>query len=96
MPQISEAQILAHAKYVSEDIGYRTVGSREHARGDAWMLRRAEEVRAQCEAAVQMVPGRKLECEVWHQQGSGHHRYVVFSFLSGASHTSWRGRAGST
>ena len=40
------------------------------------MLRQAEDVRAQCEAVVRAVPGRKLECEVWHQQGSGHHRYV--------------------
>ena len=79
LPQLSEAQVLAHAKYLSEDIGYRTVGSREHALGDAWMLRQAEEVRAQCEAAVQAVPGRKLECEVWHQKGSGHHRYVFIA-----------------
>ena len=78
-PQLSEAQVLAHAKYLSEDIGYRTVGSREHALGDAWILRQAEEVRAQCEAAVRAVPERKLECEVWHQKGSGHHRYVFIT-----------------
>ncbi|KAI0630537.1 hypothetical protein C8Q77DRAFT_1211545 [Trametes polyzona] len=75
LPQISEAQILAHAKYLSEDIGYRTVGTREHALGDAWMLQQAEAVRAQCEAVVRAHPGRKLQCEVWHQQGSGSHRF---------------------
>ncbi|KAH9928451.1 uncharacterized protein BXZ73DRAFT_48526 [Epithele typhae] len=75
LPQISEAQILAHAKYLSEDIGYRTVGTAEHALGDAWMVAQAEKVRAQCDDAVRAVPGRKLECEVWHQRGSGHHRF---------------------
>ncbi|KAI0358143.1 hypothetical protein OH77DRAFT_1421438 [Trametes cingulata] len=75
LPQISEAQILAHAKYLSEDIGYRTVGTREHALGDAWMLQQAEAVRAECENIVRAHPGRKLQCEVWHQQGSGSHRF---------------------
>lgn len=76
LPQISEAQVLAHAKYLSEDIGYRTVGTREHALGDAWMFAQAEELKAQCDALVKAVPGRRLECEIWRQEGSGHHRYV--------------------
>ncbi|KAI0820291.1 hypothetical protein BC628DRAFT_1524628 [Trametes gibbosa] len=75
LPQLSEARILAHAKYLSEDIGYRTVGTREHALGDAWVLQQAEAVRAECESIVQAHPERKLQCEVWHQQGSGSHRF---------------------
>ncbi|KAI0741328.1 hypothetical protein C8Q80DRAFT_1221427 [Daedaleopsis nitida] len=76
LPQISEARILAHAKYLSEDIGYRTVGTREHALGDAWMLKQAEALRTECEAVVRAHPSeRKLQCEVWHQQGSGSHRF---------------------
>ncbi|RDX50882.1 hypothetical protein OH76DRAFT_1555381 [Lentinus brumalis] len=75
LPQLSEAQILAHAKYLSEDIGYRTVGTREHALGDAWMLQQAEALRSECEAVVRAHPERKLQCEVWHQQGSGSHRF---------------------
>jgi hypothetical protein len=76
LPQISEAQILSYAKYLSEDIGYRTVGTREHALGDAWMYEKAEELQKECEAIVKAVPDRKLECEIWRQQGSGSHRYV--------------------
>ena len=43
-PRLSEAAMLGHAKYLSEDIGFRTVGTREHALGDAWMLKKAEEL----------------------------------------------------
>ncbi|KAI0718042.1 hypothetical protein C8T65DRAFT_706971 [Cerioporus squamosus] len=75
LPQVSEAQILGYAKYLSEDIGYRTVGTREHALGDAWMLQQAEALRSECEAVVRAHPERKLQCEVWHQQGSGSHRF---------------------
>ncbi|KAI0364703.1 hypothetical protein BV20DRAFT_1029237 [Pilatotrama ljubarskyi] len=77
LPRLSEAQILAHAKYLSEGIGYRTVGTREHALGDAWMLQQAEALSAECEAIVRAHPGRKLQCEVWHQQGSGSHRFDI-------------------
>ena len=77
LPQISEAQILSYAKHLSEDIGYRTVGTREHALGDAWMMQKAEELKQQCDEIVKSVPGRKLECEVWRQEGSGSHRYVL-------------------
>lgn len=66
--------MLAHAKYLSEDIGFRTVGTREHALGDAWMVEQANEVAKQCHQAVKDVPGRKLECEVWRQEGNGSHR----------------------
>ncbi|KAI8985766.1 hypothetical protein BD414DRAFT_462425 [Trametes punicea] len=77
LPQLSEGRILAHAKYLSEDIGYRTVGTREHALGDAWMLQQAEALRAECESVVRAHPKRKLQCEVWHQQGSGSHRFDI-------------------
>ena len=77
LPQISEANVIAYAKYLSEDIGFRTVGTREHAVGDVWMLQQAEALRAQCEEVVRAHPERKLECEVWHQRGSGSHRYVI-------------------
>lgn len=81
LPQVSEAQILAHAKYLSEDIGYRTVGTREHALGDEWVLNQAEALRSECEAVVRAHPERRLQCEVWHQQGSGNHRCVSISWL---------------
>jgi len=76
LPQISESRILEYAKYLSEDIGYRTVGTREHALADTWMLRKAEAIKEECERIVRE-DGRKLECEVWRQEGSGSHRYVL-------------------
>lgn len=76
-PQLSEQAILGHAQHLSETIGFRTVGSREHALGDAWMLAKAEELKASCEEAVAKEPGRKLQCEVWRQEGSGSHRCVL-------------------
>jgi hypothetical protein len=82
-PQLSEATMLGYAKYLSEDIGYRTVGTPEHAAADAWMVQKAEELKAECDARVQKT-GRKLECEVWHQRGSGSHRSVLLSFLRSA------------
>lgn len=74
LPQISEANILGVAKYLSEDIGFRTVGTFEHALADTWMLQKAEELQQECER-VAIETGRKLECEVWHQRGSGSHRF---------------------
>ncbi|KLO13952.1 hypothetical protein SCHPADRAFT_920864 [Schizopora paradoxa] len=75
--QLSEAAILGYAKYLSEDIGFRTVGTREHALGDSWMLSKAEELKKLCEDKVKAEPGRKLECEVWRQEGSGSHRFDI-------------------
>jgi hypothetical protein len=50
----------------------------EHALADKWMVDTAYEVQKECERLVRADPGeRKLECEVWHQQGSGTHRYVA-------------------
>jgi hypothetical protein len=76
LPQISEAQILAYSRILSEDIGYRTVGTFEHALADKWMVDTAYEVQRECERLVRVDSGRKLECEVWHQRGSGSHRCV--------------------
>ncbi|KAJ7197735.1 hypothetical protein GGX14DRAFT_470744 [Mycena pura] len=74
LPQISEARILGVAKYLSEDIGYRTVGTYEHALADKWMVGQVEEAKRHCERVVRET-GRKLECEIWRQQGSGTHRF---------------------
>ncbi|KAF8806834.1 hypothetical protein BYT27DRAFT_7167035 [Phlegmacium glaucopus] len=74
LPQISESRILGVAKYLSEDIGYRIVGTREHALADKWMLQAAEHVKQNCERIVSK-SGRKLECEVWRQEGNGNHRF---------------------
>ncbi|KAJ7031858.1 hypothetical protein C8F04DRAFT_1109292 [Mycena alexandri] len=74
LPQISEARILNLTKYLSEDIGFRTVGTYEHSVADAWMVEQAEEAKRHCERVVEET-GRKLECEVWRQQGSGTHRF---------------------
>ena len=75
LPQISEARILDVAKTVSEDIGYRIVGTEEHAQGDVWMVDQARAFKDECDALAQS-QGRALECEVWHQTGDGSHRCV--------------------
>ncbi|KAI0078731.1 hypothetical protein K474DRAFT_1593590 [Panus rudis PR-1116 ss-1] len=77
LPQISEAQILTHARHLSEEIGYRTVGTREHALGDAYMVEQANELKRQCDEIVKATPDRQLECEVWRQEGSGNHRFDI-------------------
>ncbi|KAH9479296.1 Putative endoplasmic reticulum metallopeptidase 1 [Psilocybe cubensis] len=74
LPQISEERILGVAQHLSEGIGFRTVGTYEHALADAWMVDAAEEVKKRCEEIV-LETGRKLKCEVWHQEGSGGHRF---------------------
>ena len=75
--QISERAILADVKHLTEDIGFRTVGTREHALGDRWMHEKALNLKKMCEKAVKSEVGRKLECEVWRQVGSGNHRSVI-------------------
>ncbi|PPQ63101.1 hypothetical protein CVT24_005812 [Panaeolus cyanescens] len=74
LPQISEERILAVARYLSEEIGYRTVGTFEHSIADDWMVQAAEQVKQNCERIVAKT-GRKLQCEVWRQEGSGNHRF---------------------
>lgn len=75
LPQISETQILGYVRHLSEDIGFRTVGTAEHALADKWMVDTAHEVQRECQRLVEANPERKLECEVWHQRGSGAHRF---------------------
>ena len=77
----SEATILSYARYLSEEIGYRTPGTREHAEADVWMVRKAEEIKRLCEEVLNKEKGRKLECEVWRQEGSGSHRCVRTRFF---------------
>ncbi|OAX34407.1 hypothetical protein K503DRAFT_774591 [Rhizopogon vinicolor AM-OR11-026] len=79
LPQLSEATILEYAKYLSEDIGYRTPGTREHAIADAWMTEKAYQLKEECERVVATQPGRKLQCEVWRQEGNGSHRFDMMS-----------------
>ncbi|KAH7098555.1 hypothetical protein BKA62DRAFT_712707 [Auriculariales sp. MPI-PUGE-AT-0066] len=66
LPQISEARILEVAKTL-ETIGYRSVGTREHALADAWALKQVEELAASCPP--------HLQCETWRQVGDGTHRF---------------------
>ena len=49
LPQISETRILSYAQYLSEDIGYRTVGTYEHALADEWMWQQANRMKELCE-----------------------------------------------
>ena len=80
LPQISESRILGVAKYLSEDIGYRIVGTREHSLADKWMVEAAEQVKQNCQRIVKKT-GRKLECEVWRQEGNGSHRYKYWTCI---------------
>jgi hypothetical protein len=73
--QLSEAVILDHVKFLSEDIGFRSVGTVEHAKADEWVWEMAQTFQKECEEIVRK-SDRKLECEIWHQRGSGSHRYV--------------------
>ncbi|KAF8325029.1 hypothetical protein F5887DRAFT_1065471 [Amanita rubescens] len=85
LPQISETRILDVARYLSEDIGYRTVGTYEHALADKWFYDQVLVFQKECEKMIEAVSdsgkggmgpgGRKLQCEVWRQQGSGSHRF---------------------
>ncbi|EJD41737.1 hypothetical protein AURDEDRAFT_115343 [Auricularia subglabra TFB-10046 SS5] len=66
-PQLVESAMVETARVLSEQIGYRTVGTREHALGDKWMLEQVEALAKSCPA--------RLQCETWHQVGSGSHRF---------------------
>jgi len=76
LPHPSEATILSYAKHLSEGIGYRTPGTREHAIADAWLFQKVQDIGQLCRQAVEKEPDRKLECTVWRQEGSGSHRCV--------------------
>lgn len=45
------------------------------------MVKQAQELQRQCEEVVKADPTRKLECEVWRQEGSGSHRCVLYTCL---------------
>lgn len=76
--RISEAHILDVARHLSETIGYRTVGTKEHAQADQWIHDQARAFQQECEEILNTVHfGRHLECEVWRQQGSGMHRFDI-------------------
>ncbi len=63
-------------QHLSEDIGYRAIGTTEHALVDKWMVDTAYEIQ-ECERLVRADPGGPtLECEGWHQRGSGSHQCI--------------------
>ncbi|KAF8576245.1 hypothetical protein K439DRAFT_1640647 [Ramaria rubella] len=70
----SESHILSVAEHLSSTIGFRTVGTKEHAEGDAWMLQQVQRLKEECDAIVRNSHSH-MECEVWRQQGSGKHRF---------------------
>ncbi|KAG7087620.1 hypothetical protein E1B28_013568 [Marasmius oreades] len=74
LPQLSEARVLSIAKYLSEDIGFRTPGTLEHARGEQWFFQQVLDAQKECQRVAES-SGRKLECEVWLQRGNGSHRF---------------------
>lgn len=79
-PQISEARILGHVAELTDPsvIGFRTVGTKAHALGDAWTVEQAKALVMLCDKvkAEASAQGRKvdLECEWDRQQGSGTHK----------------------
>ncbi|KAF9264544.1 hypothetical protein L218DRAFT_958254 [Marasmius fiardii PR-910] len=74
LPQLSEARVLSIAKHLSEDIGFRTAGTLEHARGEEWFYHQVVDAQRECQRVAES-SGRKLECEVWLQRGNGSHRF---------------------
>ena len=78
-PRLSEHLILSHARTLSEEIGFRTVGTHEHALGDAWVLEKVLELKELCDVALEKDPTRKLQCEVERQTGSRSHRFDILS-----------------
>jgi len=82
-PQISEHRILSHVYELSDPnkIGFRTVGTREHAAGDAWAVDHVKELVRLCEdvKAAASVVGKSVDlvCEWDRQQGSGTHKLAM-------------------
>ncbi|KAJ3908844.1 hypothetical protein F5879DRAFT_935898 [Lentinula edodes] len=74
-PQISESRILEVSRILSEDIGFRTPGTREHALGEDWLWDQVTKIKNDCDDMVKRSSRRHLECEIWHQKGSGSHRF---------------------
>ncbi|KAG6381856.1 hypothetical protein JVT61DRAFT_470 [Boletus reticuloceps] len=80
LPHIPLKPLFYHTPNTFRKISdYRTPGTREHADADAWMVRKAEEIKQLCEEFVKKEEGRKLECEIWRQEGSGSHRFDMMN-----------------
>ncbi|KAJ4473162.1 hypothetical protein J3R30DRAFT_3296811 [Lentinula aciculospora] len=75
LSQISESRILEVSRILSEDIGFRTPGTREHALGEDWLWDQVTKMKDDCDELVKKTPHRHLECEIWRQKGSGSHRF---------------------
>jgi len=76
LPQLSEERILNISRYLSEDIGFRTPGTFEHAQGEAWLYEQALLAQQECQR-IAKDSGRQLECEIWWQKGNGSHRCAL-------------------
>lgn len=73
-PQPSEEIVLSHVQAL-ENIGYRTVGTHEALAGEQYVLNQVLELVEKCNA------GGILNCEWWHQKGSGFHASAVSGLL---------------
>ncbi|OXG17593.1 hypothetical protein C367_05083 [Cryptococcus neoformans Ze90-1] len=69
-PQPSEEIVLSHIQAL-ENIGYRTVGTHEALAGEQYVLNQVLELVEKCNA------GGILNCEWWHQKGSGFHAFEI-------------------
>ncbi|ADV23802.1 hypothetical protein I305_05745 [Cryptococcus gattii E566] len=69
-PQPSEEIVLSHVQAL-ENIGYRTVGTHEALAGEQYVLNQVLELVEKCNA------GGILNCEWWHQKGSGFHAFEI-------------------
>ncbi|KIY68442.1 hypothetical protein CYLTODRAFT_453504 [Cylindrobasidium torrendii FP15055 ss-10] len=70
---ISEARILETTRFLSEEIGFRTVGTREHAAADTWANDILQGLADQCKGR------EKIHCTFWRQQGDGNHRFDIMN-----------------
>ncbi|KAG8808009.1 hypothetical protein FRC19_006176, partial [Serendipita sp. 401] len=84
-PQLSESRILSMVTELTDplNIGFRTVGSREHALGDAWAVQQVQDLAELCDhvRARAAKDGRTvdLECDWDWQQGSGTHKFDIMN-----------------
>ncbi|WWC69875.1 uncharacterized protein I206_103818 [Kwoniella pini CBS 10737] len=69
-PQPSEKLILSHIEAL-ENIGYRTVGTRESVLGEQYVVEQVINLLDICEKSD------VLNCEWWSQQGSGFHSFDI-------------------
>ncbi|CCA75676.1 hypothetical protein PIIN_09666, partial [Serendipita indica DSM 11827] len=84
-PQLSEARILSMVAELTDPykVGFRTVGSREHALGDAWAVDQVQGLTALCDHVKSRAKTRgdtvDIECEWDRQQGSGTHKFDIMN-----------------